>query len=394
MRTLSDFAEITRKRRDVEMIPLFDLVLSYDKFASTRFDAPLYLSDRDGIFLGKQYLGAIGQWSVVGSGLERSSFLDVTINNMRALLYNKRLTDLLRVGRNRLAADPSMWDASFRVLFAGGGDGDEIPLGRFLLEEPTRITEESVSLRFSGVDPFLNTFDGSLTASGTIITFNGIGSAGDAGTGDLTTSYSLPISAGGFLAAAVAVLVDAQGLCTVDAVRIAGQSLTRIASQISSPQTQVRLEVWGAVAGSPLILSPGTVTVEVDSSGGFRHLVTGAIALAHVDQTTPLRGIVSTSAPNDHDPHPTVVAPTEAGDLALDFVGYAFETLSLPSITAGSGQAERLNRTESGNPGSSADYLRIGISTRVGQGGGRLMRWTMSQARSWSIVGAAVLPAL
>ncbi len=396
MRALSSFTELSRKRQTGRVIPLLDTTMSRDLFSDVgRQLATLRLSDLDRTELGVRWTGGIGKWGTITQGLERVQALDVAVNNRRLLrplvggvpATGRRLTDWLRVGLNRAGTyDPSCWSAKLYLQFRGGGSGDEIWWARLVLEEPTEITEESVTLRFSGPELFLTHQDGSNLNPSTIISVQNVGSAG-VGVGVTTMGFPITV-AGGFTYLLVAVGWDNPTMASLATARMDGAAMTHVASQTSSPIATFHVEFWeyvGPATGSRTV--EFTFTEPVPAA----HKVCGGLALANVHQTTPRVLPVASASGSTVDV--LCLPSSDRGHLVVDAAGFYFESGLLPSLTVGSGQTQRINRTDAGNPGGGSDFIRLGLSTQLGDVASVPMEWTLGSARNWAALGVSLIPA-
>jgi hypothetical protein len=390
-RALSAAAERERLRGAQSWIPLLEVTMWADRFdpvTARSHTVRVSNEDRPSV-LGLEWLGTGHQWGGLETGIGRVTQLDLAVDNSLVWAHGKRLSDCLRVGVNQgpETYDPTLWDGLLYALPEGGGPGDELLRARLLLEEVQGIDEKNATLRFSGPELFLDFQDGAARPPGSLVTVQHVGSGG-VGVGVLTMGWDATV-AGGFRELIVAVAVDNPAGAATASVTAGGLGMTLLAVETNG--ANIRVEWWGLLA--PPV---GVLPIEVSFTEGVpsSHKAGVSLALSNVSQATPFRPV---AAAQGNTAAPTSTAIALAGDLVADVAAYYFEAGSLPDLAmaaAPAGRTQRANRTDQGNPGSSAHFLRMGVSTAYGQALVP-MAWSIvgGFARNWSAIALPIVPA-
>jgi hypothetical protein len=162
MRTLSAFADVARQRDDAELILLLEITLYRDKFIAFPGSLTIRVSDRDRVELGEEWSGHVVGWGDLTYSVDESATFDVVLNNTEAIGGVSKPSALLRHGLNEAPGSYDFYfaDATLYILFRGGSSGDEIRIVRLIGEEVVDITAETLELRFTGAELFLDITDG------------------------------------------------------------------------------------------------------------------------------------------------------------------------------------------------------------------------------------------
>lgn len=166
-KTLATQAESARQRRWSEILYLLELTLNRDKFSASPTSTTLRLSDRTRQEIGQEWSPLIVNWGEVGDALGTTETdlaigrLDVVVSNRMPILGRARFSDLIR---HALNTGTETWDLAFAeaklyLLFKGGSAGDEVTLFRLAVEEAAEVTQDTVTLRMTGIESALEDRD-------------------------------------------------------------------------------------------------------------------------------------------------------------------------------------------------------------------------------------------
>lgn len=172
---------------------------------------------------------------------------------------------------------------------------------------------------------------------------------------------------------------------TVSGITFGGVALTLVAEALNSGLgAESRVSIWRLVAPTT---STADVVVSFSPDPGHRKLV-ACLSFDGVNQTNPVGTPVT--ATGTTSPITAAVTDSVTDDLVLDCFGYDFGSGNLSNATVGANQTSRSNRTDSGTPGGTGDFIRSGTSTEPGAAGTVTMSWTTTAGENWAQVAVRV----
>jgi hypothetical protein len=166
---------------------------------------------------------------------------------------------------------------------------------------------------------------------------------------------------------------------SVSSITYNGVSLTKINHVQDSAGAGSRTELW-------YLLNPDTGTHYVNvTMGAAKPFAAGAISFKGVHQASPLG---SEAASTGSGTTASVSVSSSIGELVVDAVTSADDTLPIPTLTAGSGQtghwSEELN-SGSGHLGRTGGSQEAGAASVT-------MSWSISESRPWTIIAVPLKP--
>lgn len=391
-RVFSATTDILRQRRAGGMIPLLELTLHRDRFGPNPTSTTFRLSDVPRQALGQTWEPDVVQWGTLSQDLDGAPRLDLTLANTARLGGRDRFSDLLRAGLNQAGTFEAhlVGEAKLILLPAGGTTGDEIPMHRFVVEEPARISSMGLQLRLAGFERYLGTIIGSF-----IIGVDSVGHGGG-GPGVSLISYvqTVTVSALNRLMLVGITLGQAGANERVGSVTIGGAPATFFGFRESPLASATIRQEWWGLAGIPTGALTIAVTIASDVAHGISTVV-GSLCLTGIHQTTPV-GLYQSAIGTT--PTPALTLVSRASEVVVDNVGFFFEAGNLPIVIATAGQAVRWNRTDQASPGDTTHNVRGAGATKAGALSVNL-GWQIEHppgspvARNWVLAAITAKPA-
>jgi hypothetical protein len=173
----TDLAARLRARPWAEIIYLLTLTLTRDPYSAPA-TLTLRLSDRayrypepppdaSATMLAptEQWLPFVRSWGGIGDAIDPHNggvsvaALDVVLDNSRPIAGVARFSDLIRTTRNPTGYDFAFSPAELRQVFKGTDELDRYRLFRLLIEELTNVSDETCTLKMSGIELVLEDYD-------------------------------------------------------------------------------------------------------------------------------------------------------------------------------------------------------------------------------------------
>ena len=195
--------------------------------------------------------------------------------------------------------------------------------------------------------------------------------------GDAGTTCTQPFTTSGSNRLLTVGVCVRNGAAAVSGVTYNGVALTQYAT-VTRGGTQ-KLDIWRLIAPAT---GSNDVVVTMAAESPFS---VGIVSYTGVDQTTPLGTSANATGAGGT---PTVDVASGATELVLDFVCQSDDGTTIPAMTAGAGQTERVDFT-TGIVGFSR---HIGSSTETGAAT-TTMSWSDTSGNGWIIIGAPIAPA-
>jgi hypothetical protein len=113
----------------------------------------------------EQWLPFVRSWGGIGDAIDPHNggvsvaALDVVLDNSRPIAGVGRFSDLIHTTRNATGYDFPFSPAELRQVFKGTGEGDRYRLFRLVIEELTNVSDETCTLKMSGIELVLEDYD-------------------------------------------------------------------------------------------------------------------------------------------------------------------------------------------------------------------------------------------